>query len=466
MKLQQGATLVPIAQIRVPEGRQRPRGFEVEDLMHDIKRRGLLQPIIVRGGQAPYELQIGERRLTACRALGHEQILVRFAEELSAIESKIIELSENLKRVNLDWPDKARAISQIHSLFLSEDPEWTQAETAEEIGIEQATISMYLTVHAELQNPRVASAGSAREAHNILRRRDQRLAGAALEDLLSAPDLAEGDSGLSPEQIDAIYVPEEIKAGLASAPRLVPKAPPAQPESILQTSFLDWAPKYRGKKFNLVHCDFPYGGGLGSGPQGRGSDETIYVDTKGIYQELLGCLCAHLDRFMSVSAHLMFWLSADLESIAWTRSYFAEHAPSLKFHKFPLIWTKSDNAGIASDPRMGPRHIYEACLLASRSSRQIVQVKADSYQSTSDRSLHPSTKPEPMLRYFMTMLVDESTELLDPTCGSGAALRAAESLGAKRVLGLEIDKGYVESARSALRISRAKSAASQALGAL
>jgi len=51
-----------------------------------------------------------------------------------------------------------------------------------------------------------------------------------------------------------------------------------------------------------------------------------------------------------------------------------------------------------------------------------------------------------MLRHFMEMFVDENTTLLDPTCGSASALRAAESLGARHVLGLEKDEEYAKGA--------------------
>jgi DNA modification methylase len=38
------------------------------------------------------------------------------------------------------------------------------------------------------------------------------------------------------------------------------------------------------------------------------------------------------------------------------------------------------------------------------------------------------------------------TSILDPTCGSGTALRAARSLGAQRFLGLEANKEYADDA--------------------
>ena len=86
----------------------------------------------------------------------------------------------------------------------------------------------------------------------------------------------------------------------------------------------------------------------------------------------------------------------------------------------------------------------------------ILKVKSDAYSSPTDHKLHPSTKPEPMLRYFFEMFIDNYTQVLDPTCGSGAALRAAESLGSPRVMGIEANWDHCEAARGALKESRNK----------
>lgn len=56
-----------------------------------------------------------------------------------------------------------------------------------------------------------------------------------------------------------------------------------------------------------------------------------------------------------------------------------------------------------------------------------------------------------MLRHFFRMFVDENSKVLDPTCGSGSALRAAKSLDAEYVLGIEKDEGFAERATSAFK---------------
>jgi DNA modification methylase len=94
-----------------------------------------------------------------------------------------------------------------------------------------------------------------------------------------------------------------------------------------------------------------------------------------------------------------------------------------------------------------------------------VKTVADSYSGPGDRKLHPSCKPEPMLRHFFAALVDGNTRFLDPTCGAASALRAAESLGAlpQNVLGLEVEERFVKVGREALLSFRVMSESSHSL---
>ena len=67
---------------------------------------------------------------------------------------------------------------------------------------------------------------------------------------------------------------------------------------------------------------------------------------------------------------------------------------------------------------------------------------------------HISTKPQAMLKHFFEMFVDDLTEILDPTCGSGTAMAAGKNLGAKRLVGLDINEDYVESANLLVRVAK------------
>jgi DNA modification methylase len=148
----------------------------------------------------------------------------------------------------------------------------------------------------------------------------------------------------------------------------------------------------------------------------------------------------------------MFWFS--MHNYYSTLDHFTRYSDIL-FDPFPLIWLKSDNVGILPDPSRGPRRIYETAFFGSRGDRKIVAPISNAYAAPTDRSQHMSIKPEPVLRNFFRMFVDESSLVLDPTCGSGSSLRAAESLNARYVLGIEINKEFAEGANRTLKTSRA-----------
>ena len=61
-----------------------------------------------------------------------------------------------------------------------------------------------------------------------------------------------------------------------------------------------------------------------------------------------------------------------------------------------------------------------------------------------------SEKPQSMLEHFFRMVVDDSTTMLDPTCGSGNSVAVAESLGANWATGLELNGDYVDLAKENL----------------
>jgi len=430
-------TYLALDQIIVNRAERQRRKADPGDLVDSIQRLGILNPLIChRDGT----LVAGERRLEAAKALKLDKVPVRFFEDLDEISAKIIELEENLKRADLPWQDQCRAIAELHSLHSAKTPGWTQERTAKSLGIEKAMTGMYLRVHDNLGDPLVATATGVRVAYNILSRIDDRRAGDAISEIMEAgADFWETE-------------PQAPSTPTVSNP-LEPAPLPSEPEpSVLLANFLEWAPTYTGPKFNLIHCDFPYGSGAFSGPQSGKDKWEAYEDTPQLYWQLIVCLGQNLDRIMAHEGHLMFWFS--MEHYTETLRAFAKVAPSLEFNTFPLVWLKSDNVGVLPDPRRGPRRVYETALLASREDRPIIRAVSNAYAAPTNKAHHPSTKPEPVLKHFFAMLVDDQTTLLDPTCGAGSALRAAECLGAKRVLGLEINEEYASAAQSTLRSAR------------
>lgn len=411
---------VPLSEITVDrEGRQRRDISNLDDLVDSIRRLGLIHPVCITRDNA---LVSGERRLRAIMALGWSHIPCQYIDELDDHTLRAIELEENVKRKQLDWQDECRAVNEYHNLRKEEVNDWTLENTGDALGYSKDAISDRIRVAKEIEsgNQRVIEAPRFSTARGIVDRKNARLDAVALD---------------------------EFKATAKPAPK------EAERKSILNADFNLWAPTYTGPKFNFIHCDFPYGIGADKFNQGAAPLHGGYDDTETTYWTLCRTLVDNLDRLCSPSAHIMFWFSMHFYNR--TLEFFAANS-DFRLDPFPLVWTKSDNIGILPDPQRGPRRIYETAFFGGRGDRKIVRSKSNAIAVPSVRDTHMSIKPTAMLSHFFEMFVDESTIFLDPTCGSGSSVRAADGLGASNILGLEINKEFADGAELALKRARSE----------
>lgn len=439
--------------------RQRRNLTGIEELKSSIKKIGQIQPIIVRlepFGEADREsvvvLVAGERRLTACKELG---LLVRaeFWENLTPRQAKEIELEENLKKVDLDWKDQVRSVAELHRLYAEESSEWSIRQTAERLSLHQTWVGTLLTVEKNLNKPILKDAQGIEQAYSLLQRQAERKAaeivGAIAEGAKQAFSPPQG--GAEPAGASSL-TPAKQTSQTNPTSSTLNHAPSALPAPILNQDFLLWAASYTGPKFNLIHCDFPYGVAFKSFAGSSQQTESDYDSTEEIYLKLLNGFVEFAPKFVSYSAHILFWFSMSYYEI--TRSRLA--SAGFWVHDHPLVWVKSDNAGIVpgSDGQF-PRRTYETALLCSNGRRPLIKAIANGISAPSTANpIHPSHKSEVVLKHFFSGLIDQTTDVLDPTCGSGAALRAAEDLGARSVLGLELNPDYYKSALAATQNAR------------
>jgi len=406
----------PIDRIHVDRGlRQRKELTEIDDLAGSIERSGLINPIVI---QRTGELIAGERRLAAVKALGWKEIPVQFAEDLSPTELHLIELEENICRVDLPWQDECRAIEDYHHLRKQNDRTWSQEDTARSLGKTQAEISQRLGVAKALAegNEMVLQADKYSVARNVVKRSQDRRASAEIEKILY-PEKQAGD---------------------------------AQDVPILNDDFVEWSKTYDGPRFNFIHCDFPYGINADEHNQGASDRFGGYEDTEAIYWSLVDGLAEAMDTVVADQAHLMFWFPMS----AYQATFDTLNDMGWRVDPYPLIWSKSDNTGILPDPDRRARRIYETAFMASRGDRKIVQAVGNNVAAPVIKTVHMSEISKSVLRHFFRMFVDGTTRLLDPTCGSGRAVAVANEMGAKSVLGLEIDPEFCRRAQKAYFVAQ------------
>lgn len=413
--------LIPISSIEVLPDRQRSDYGDIPSLAASITRLGQLQPIVVAQTPTGYRLLAGGRRLRALQSLGRTEALAVELTNLPRDEQELVELEENVRRKDLAWPEYVEAIARFAALT-----ERTQREVAEDLQIHPSSLSNILTLAPALASePKLREASSWKSAYDLLASRQRKQQESIIEDVLSAIE-------------DIPIAPGE-------------PAPPPRPAVPVSTSFaalgsfLDWAPTYEGRRFNLIHCDFPYGLNMDSANLQGSSDrwnitDGRYDDSPELFDALTRVFFDNQDRFIAGSAHCIFWLA---------HKNYGKIASRFRYYNWtvcdvPLIWHKSDNAGIAPDVRRQPRRTYEIAIFATRGDRNITKVKSASVASPTTKEHHLSEKPIPVVTHFLEMLTDEYTELFDPTCGSGTALEAALRLGAARAYGLDVLPAHVE----------------------
>jgi len=86
---------------------------DIEGLALSIQRFGLLHPIVV---DEDLHLLAGERRLRAHRFLSLKEIEVTYKKDLDEAQKKELELEENLKRKDLNWPELVTANKTLYDL--------------------------------------------------------------------------------------------------------------------------------------------------------------------------------------------------------------------------------------------------------------------------------------------------------------------------------------------------------------
>ncbi len=122
---------------------------EIESLAKSIKKRGVLQPVILRKIDGKYQLIAGERRWRAAKVAGLERIPARVIEidDNGALE---IALVENLDRKDLNPIELARGYQLLKDKF-----GLTQDEIAKKIGRSRSAVAntlRLLQLHKSVQD--------------------------------------------------------------------------------------------------------------------------------------------------------------------------------------------------------------------------------------------------------------------------------------------------------------------------
>ncbi|MGW8179172.1 MAG: DNA methyltransferase [bacterium] len=418
---------VPIQDIIIPDNRQR-REFDEESirlLADSIEDKGLLHPPVLR--QDERTLTAGERRLRAIGLLHSSNrqfhcngsvvpagiVPCNTIANLTDYQVREAELEENILRVDLTMQERVRAVAELHSLRLEQNPKQTFNETASEIqgrpirgGVHAAAVSDAVAISRHLDDPQVAKASSEKEALKIIRKKLTREIEEALAQTATAMP--------SPHIIECIHAINGLE--------------------MLEDACID-----------TIVTDPPYGIGADTfGDQGGVYQQHVYDDSFDSWVALMEDFAKEAFRVTKPQAHIYIFcdlrnftiLQAEMELAGWD------------VWPLPLIWFKGGN-GILPRPDHGPRRTYEAILYAIKGNKPVTRVgmlDTISIPAITTNRRHAAEKPVALYENLLDRSSLPGDVVLDPFCGSGTIFPAASNLQL-RAIGFENNQEVFNAAK-------------------
>ncbi len=132
-----GLQEIPLSELRASPYQPRSRfdDHTIKTLAASLKKRGALQPILVRPVGGRYELVAGERRFRAALAAGLRS-LPAVVRDLSDDEAATATLIENIQREDLNPIEEAQALRALADRLSQ-----THGQIAERVGRARATVT-------------------------------------------------------------------------------------------------------------------------------------------------------------------------------------------------------------------------------------------------------------------------------------------------------------------------------------
>lgn len=361
----------------------------------------------------------GERITYNGESLPLEYIPVVKTDKTEEGELYRIELEENLRRKNLSQIEEAQAIARLHEFGKSNDPSWTNKQTAEQlVDFNQQTSVAYAETEV---------------ANSLL-----------LAQFADDPEVRAAKTKVSAVRIAKRKMEQEFRALMGGEVKIISKHGVHHGDSLSILSTLS------SGMFDGILTDPPYG--IAADQFGSASflgAAHQYSDSAEYAIECYNVLATQGFRVCAEDAALYSF--CDIGLFPTLKEIFEE--VGWQVWKTPLIWAKG-TVGHSPLPEYGPKRSYEAILYARKGRKRIEKMGSDilSFSSVSSGDkLHAAEKPEALLAELISWSFLPGSRLLDPFAGSGSLFSPAHKAG-MFVTGIELDETNAAIIRD--RISR------------
>ena len=436
----------------------------IEELANSMARFGLMEPIIL---DETNHLLAGHRRILAAQHLGWSQIVFRRMEALDPVLKQELELEENIRRKDLEWPEEVLGLYKLYTAkqarygdkgsALASDGGYGIEDAARELDRSGGSISMDLTLakglyeYPELTEEKTKSAAF---------KRYRRLKETALRAEL-AKRKQEGVADPHPEEDEELLGEEEAAPTASGIQRqTIRKALWKGLGVFYHADARDVLRQLPAASVDLIVTDPPYGIGMYregapmSSSKFASSQGAMYSDNPKEIMDMLDEVFMHAAKVLKPDGHayVFFHMTRYEPVYLMLRKHFGTCEAT------PIIWLKQ-TSGIG-DPNRNWIYSYEPCFWVNRG-RGLV--KPQPYNvlkyDTVSKKIHSVEKPVALMRHIIEASSVKGELILDPFAGSGSTLVAAAQLDC-RFIGIEKHADFWRSAVD--RVSRDLSSKAEA----
>lgn len=445
-------TEVPVGLISTQDRARTNWGEDFDDLVKSIENKGLIQPICVMldnkknvNGDQLYILLSGGRRYRAVNRLNYTTVPCKVYPYLSdPRDRKIIELEENIKRKNLDWPEEVKLKREIDQAYKERygrklqgqstltSSGHTMSDTANLLGTTQASVSRDIKLAQLLDEmPELAECKTRKEALLVASKKREELLAAELarRATKNAAVAAMEDSSTVVKRYD------DDKMNLMNS-------------YIIGDCLIEMA-KSASNVANLIDLDWPYGIELTPKKSSKGHISVVSMNEaqaqalgankdldKGAYISFMRQVLHECFRLLKPNGWLIVWYAID----PW-HSVTVELLREVGFTVGPpAMWIKP---GYTQSPNTRLSNSYEPFMYARKGEAVINKAGRDAtfaYGLPKNRS-HPTEKPIELMQDIIHTFTFNNTTILAPFLGSGNTLLAASNLG-RKCYGWDLDETY------------------------
>lgn len=420
-----------LADITIPKGRVRKEFApeSIEELANSILEVGLLHPPVVEDDGS---LLAGERRFRALTLISERKltyhcngkfiqpglIMTTDIRELSRTQRLQAEIDENTVRVDITWQEKAEAVAKLHELRAIQ-----RADAAGQDPTFVPTKPSLTLVASEVKD---------KPPEDITPRdiADVRADLMVTTWMTSHPDDTDVSSARSrAEALKQIEIKLENEHREALAKKFLARKP-LEGHTIELADMRVQLPLVPEGQFDCIITDPPWGVQSHTWDNQDATRTHSYLDDMHTFETIHETLATEGFRVTKPKAHLYVFCA--FRKFEYLQRTF--RAAGWDVWPQPIIWWKGPNNGIAPRPEHGPRQTYECILFAIKGNKRTLALRPDVIFASAGTLVRAAEKPAAIYWELLSRTCLPGDEVLDPCCGAGPLLPAANTIKLRATL--------------------------------